>query len=185
MKSLFLILIILVTVPKVKAQVNQAQFDTCNYYHQFEGEWKYINGIDTIRFYFKVLRKYFSPYEINGIAEFADRLIGWHEYKQGSNIIESNYQYRNLPLVSSEWYEPPLFYSFSLSYWRQFGGCNINSRKLSGTFIDISRQAQECQSIIEINPAITEMHFVHWPHAPCKVQPCGTTLPAEMTLIKQ
>ena len=169
----------------VKAQNNyQTKYDTCNYYRQFEGEWRYINGNDTVRVYLKTLRIYFSPIDLDG-GLFRDDLIGWHEYKQGNNIIESNYQSRFLPLSSCILYAPPLKYSIDLNFWKEFGSCNTSSRILVGDFVDISRIGQWCQAKAEINPAITEMHFVHWPHAPCKVQPCGTTLPAEMTLIKQ
>jgi len=186
MKALLFLLVIFFSTSNLKAQVyNQSEYDTCSYYNQFVGEWRYVNGNDTVRFYFKVLR-----YISEGIGDYdfklyRDDLIGWHEYKQGNNIIESNYQNRFLPLSSCILYAPPLKYSIDLNFWKEYGSCNSSSRILIGEFVDISRMGQWCQAKVEINPAITEMHFLHWPHAPCKVQPCGTTLPAEMTLIKQ
>jgi hypothetical protein len=76
-----------------QAQPATTDYDTCQYLNRYAGEWLYANGQDTIRICLRPHRS-FSP-DFNWIN---DRLWGWHEYKRGNVIVESNYQYRNMYL---------------------------------------------------------------------------------------
>ena len=91
-KNIITITILILISSRATAQATT--YDTCNSLQQYQGEWRYINGQDTIRIYLRAHRS------INQHFNYVtDALWGWHEYKSGNTIIESNYQYRfiNLP----------------------------------------------------------------------------------------
>lgn len=77
-----------------KAQSHTLDYDTCSQLQQYNNtEWMYINGTDTVRIYLRYHRSYESDFNY-----ISDRLLGWHEYKRGNTIIESNYQQRFMTL---------------------------------------------------------------------------------------
>jgi hypothetical protein len=67
----------------------QSTHDTCDCLKQYEGEWRYINGSDTITVYLRPHPAFSSKF-----IHCAYGLIGWYEYKKGKVVIESNYQHR-------------------------------------------------------------------------------------------
>jgi hypothetical protein len=76
-----------------QAQNSTTEYDTCSALRLREGEWLSIQGQDTIRIFLRYHRTYDIEYNI-----ISDRLWGWHEYKKGSQVIQSNYQHRFMPL---------------------------------------------------------------------------------------
>ncbi|MBK7734175.1 MAG: hypothetical protein IPI36_02515 [Chitinophagaceae bacterium] len=68
-----------------------------------------VSGADTIRIYLKPVRTYSQRYNT-----IRDLLWGWVEYKQGNNIIMSNYANRFLP-TSDSWSYMNSITNFSLS----------------------------------------------------------------------
>lgn len=69
-------------------------YDTSECLKQYEGNWMYINGLDTIRVALRYNRTEINP----GLIK--DELYGWHEYKVGNTIIESKYKNRFMNLFS-------------------------------------------------------------------------------------
>ncbi len=80
------------------AQVNAyTKYDTCQYLKQYEGTWMSAVGLDTIRIYLRYNRTW-EPY-FNTVL---DRLWGWHEFKQGHKVVESNYSRRFMTIPFDE-----------------------------------------------------------------------------------
>ncbi|MFC4263032.1 DUF6705 family protein [Ferruginibacter yonginensis] len=74
---------------KASGQINKPHYDTCAALQQFQGEWRYTNGADTIRIYLR----YYRGKSINRNS-IIDNLIGFYEYKHGNNIVSGNYANR-------------------------------------------------------------------------------------------
>ena len=92
MKKLIFFFVFLTIVFVTKAQT--VKYDTCSNLHQYEGEWRYVNGQDTIRFYLRAHRTIDPDF-------ISDALWGWLEYKKGNTIIESDYQHRFMNLLTT------------------------------------------------------------------------------------
>ena len=157
----------------------QTQYDTCVHLQQYTGEWLYANGSDTIRIY---LRKHRT---INTVTQtIMDDLYGWHEYKIGNNIVESNYQYRFMPLpynmdTTWDWQN----YSVSLFIPQ---GCDNNFFQLRGFITDYTHQMRLDDVRINIS---ADRRTLFWHQnergATFITDPRGMTLPSTFTLIKQ
>ncbi|MBK8775399.1 MAG: hypothetical protein IPM10_11435 [Chitinophagaceae bacterium] len=106
-KKYFLIIFLAAASATAYAQ-HPLKYDTCNTLQQYEGEWMNVSGADTIRIYLKPVRTYEPVY--NNID---DELWGWVEYKQGNNIVMSNYANRFLP-TSDSWSYMNSITNFSL-----------------------------------------------------------------------
>lgn len=91
---IILALSILSLLQTTTAQVGNVTYDTCIYLHRFEGEYKYVNGNDTVKIFLKYFRDYIEDYNV-----VTDRLYGWIDYKHGSTPIYSNYADRLKPLT--------------------------------------------------------------------------------------
>ena len=89
--------------------------DTCQYVHEFDGEWKNITGSDTIVVYFRSKNLYSTLHDKYRTTEF-----GWHEYKKGSTLIQSDYSHRfdTLPFLEED--RSNVNYSISLSFLECF-----------------------------------------------------------------
>lgn len=156
-------------------------YDTCQYLQQFAGEWKYINGNDTIKFYFRVHKD-----SSETLKYISTRLFGWVEYKKGNNIVESNYQNR--------WDAIPYFadtvtlcnYSILLGSRIQ---CNPLIDTLGGTIIDLSqsREMHVVKTIINRNSSVMTMTWKqnHSDGYGVFTGARGMTLPKEFILTKQ
>ena len=88
MKKIIVFIFLFTTLSTV-AQNYRTQYDTCQYLTQFEGEWLYANNQDTVRIYLRPKRNFSVS-----VNYFCDNLYGWHEYKRGNIIVESNYMNR-------------------------------------------------------------------------------------------
>jgi hypothetical protein len=94
MKKIIIAIISILLTTNALAQNSQTEYDTCSALEAQQGEWLYTQGQDTIRIYFRYHRCY-DP-EFNTLS---DNLWGWHEYKKGNQVIQSNYQHRFMPLT--------------------------------------------------------------------------------------
>ena len=77
----------------------KAQSSICPTLNSFVGEWRYVNGQDTIRIYLRT-----GDYTIltDGVRNTSiAMLFGWHEFKSGNTIIESNYTNGNMTLPTN------------------------------------------------------------------------------------
>ena len=181
--KIFLIILLSVSLGKAYSQ-SRIDYDTCSYLSEYEGEWRYTNGSDTIKVY---LRKHKSvsgdPFNPN-LLFIGDRLYGWHEYKQGNTIIESNYQYRFMSLPydydSNNWNADN--FSIHLAINRP---CS-NRLKLYGSITDYLQPGDFHTVMININAGKTEMTW-HQFRSELRAFPLytGMTLPGNFVLIKQ
>jgi hypothetical protein len=175
MKKIAAIIVIVIAVLSAKAQTT---YDTCNYLSRYAGEWMYANGQDTIRIYLRPHRS-FSP----NFNDIIDNLCGWHEYKRGNTIIESNYQYRHT-------YLPYTWVSDSVSVTRYsvlltLRECDPVGNTLGGIIVDLS-QAREPKVVNAIIAGITmTWKQRHGEGYGAFTGAYGMTLPKEFILVKQ
>ena len=160
------------------------EYDTCNYLQQFEGEWKYANGTDTLKVYLRFHRRTFTTETERTLIK--DCLIGWHEYKQGNKIIESDYQYRfiALPTNISDIYDK---YSVMINFNIVLNPCSKNAKKLHGVIKDYLQANQDKEVFAALNETNTRMTCKLWHgewfgHGNGMV---GMTLPSNFVLVKQ
>ena len=176
-KIFFLIIILLITITtQTKAQSTQPY--NCPALQTFNGEWRYVNGNDTLRVYLRY-HQCFSP----GINKISGDLYGWHEFKKGNQVIESDYEKRFMPLPVN--YND--FSQNSFSILLTSTGCDTTSHRLRGTIMDIS-QARELKDVtIFFNPTITQLQWSQehgeWYGAFTGAK--GMTLPRSFVLTKQ
>jgi hypothetical protein len=174
-----MVLIVLIfAANESKAQNSATNYDTCQYTAQYAGEWRYVNGNDTIRITLRYKRDYTMTFN-----NLADKLYGWVEYKQGNTIIESTYQNRfmNLPYDSDS--EPPNLTSIMLSHYK----CYANSFVLEGSIIDYHQAKESHKVTATVNSTNTQMtwrqDFNEWHGAITGAH--GMTLPREFILTRQ
>ena len=179
MKKYIIIVLLLLNKFNSYSQTN-IEYDTCNYLQQYEGEWKHINGQDTIKIYLRTIRNFSpSPDYVN------DRLWGWVEFKKGNTIIESNYQYRFATIPYNADNYDLNKYSIRIS----LANCNNNTlnNSLVGRIRD-SLQAGELHVVkATLDPTKTIMTWTQshseWYGALTGAR--GITLPTNFVLIKQ
>jgi hypothetical protein len=181
MKTILIILLLLINL-QTKAQNSTTQYDTCQYLTQYSGEWLYTNNQDTIRIFLRTKRDY------SIIANhLSDNLYGWHEYKQGNTIIESNYANRFMYLP---FYTDSLITNLPSISLLNYNCTVENSNKLQGYITDIT-QANEHHAVktqmwgggnfpiyMLWKQSFVEFHGA-WTGA------YGMTLPREFILVKQ
>jgi hypothetical protein len=176
MKYIFLILW-LVAGLETQAQPATTDYDTsCPYLSRYAGEWMSVTGTDTIRIYLRVHKSYSENFNL-----VKTRIWGWHEYKQGNNIVESNYQHRfmNLP------YYDDSIRRHEFSIFLQLKWCDLALNTLVGTIADYS-QASELKVV---NAIITGTTMTwkqrHGEGYGVFTGAYGMTLPKEFVLVKQ
>lgn len=157
------------------SEAQTTQYDTCSYINTYAGEWRYVNGQDTIRIYLRANR-------VSDAESVTDRLWGWQEYKQGNQIIISDYQHRFMTLSSnfSTMYD-------SSSVRLTLLGCGSSALKMNGR-IDDYLQSREPKSIaVVINSTHTTMTWTlnDRDGYGFGTGATGRTLPKVFTLTKQ
>jgi len=172
---IFLSILLIVQFAKAQAPV----FDTCQNLPQYDGEWRYINGIDTLKIYLRDHR--FSSVSDNGSLNVYDRLWGWIDYRSGTTVIESNYQHR-FSII------PQNYDYVNFSMWLHMPECNDSWLKLRGFMWDSQTQKKYFDIDVVINPAKTIMTWkLKYPEGYNLI--AGTEynyfLPKEFVLIKQ
>ena len=180
MKKLLLTLIFLQFIFSSFAQNVNTKYDTCQLLSQYQGEWRYTNGLDTIRMYFRYHRDY-SPL-FNWVS---DKLYGWLEYKSGNTIIESNYPNRNMLLPAT--YVTDSINVNLYSAWLSLKECSNSYPILSGTIID-HMQANEIHmvtAVINANKTAILWKQTHGEGYGHGTGATGMTLPREFPLVKQ
>jgi hypothetical protein len=163
------------------AQNANTKMDVCPLLAQYQGEWKYTDGIITIRIFLRAHQDY--SIAANRIT---DRLYGWLEYKNGSIVIESNLQHKDMILPYLNDSSDSLNvsqYSATLSLKE----CTNSFPELHGTIID-HLQLNEIHMVKTILSANQTMML--WKQTRREGYGTGTgangmTLPAEFLLIKQ
>jgi hypothetical protein len=178
MKKILIAFLFLIVGINLKAQTHVLTYDTCSKLQALNGEWMYNNGADTIRVYLRYHRDFTVWF--NGIQ---DRLWGWHEYKIGNTIIESNYQnrFQSLPYESDNL--SLNFYSIDLWLWR---GCSDTTRQLRGNITDYHKGNYGHTIQATLNATKTTMTWHQQRSEGHFNDPfTGMTLPANFVLIRQ
>lgn len=157
----------------------QVKYDTCQYVHQFDGEWMYTNERDTIRVCLRAHRAFDA--ELNSID---DVIYGWHEYKRGDSVIESTYQNRFMPIDVDTITKR----SVSIGLMMLSGeGCVPGNRRASGSINDYLN-ANETKIVtvnLDITRTIMTLHQRHSAGYGVFTGATGMTLPQEFILVKQ
>lgn len=168
-------------------------FDTCQYLQSFQGEWMNVNGSDTIRIYLRFHRNFYSDPETYNST--MDELWGWIQYKQGNNIIMSDYDNRFATLPYNVEDVTPGLRSIILSPGK--GGhqvvpvgyepCTNPIINIRGSITDRLRCNSSKSISAIVNPQGTEMSWnIVQPTALLDSAWCaGYTLPQNFILVKQ
>lgn len=164
------------------ASTSDAQTGTtydCPYLQQYEGEWVYANGGDTIRVYLRKGRTHDT--ETN---EISDRLFGWHQYKHNNVIVESNYdsRFETIPYnlgVSSGMHNSMSFYIIN--------GCTDNLYEFEGYMKDLTLGSHWLNGVKAIvDPSRTVLTWKMWPlFRLLNTDPQYMTLPTDFILIRE
>jgi len=175
MKSIILCLSLLVFGFMGYGQTN---YDTCNNLQKYAGEWRYTNGQDTIRIYLRTSRVTDQTYNV-----VQDRLWGWHEYKKGNTVVQTDYAHRFMTLNSNA---EVMLDSTSIAL-KQFRNCSNSYINLTGLIVDYNKGSQAKNVTASFNSLGTEML---WKQTNGEGQGAingiyGMTLPKEFLLIKQ
>jgi hypothetical protein len=178
MKHIILCIAFFCTYTSIHAQhtSQSATYDTCIKIRQYAGEWIYADGIDTIRICLR--------YHRDSSAEDAyvrDKLWGWHEYKRGNTIIESDYQNRFMQIPSDCVAGRMLNYCAIALYLKPCGDTN---RYIDGIIFDYLQADEDHVVTIEPHPGNQTMTWrqrhSEWYGALTGAK--GMTLPREFLL---
>ncbi len=159
---------------------SKAQSIICPPINAFEGEWRYINGQDTIKVYLRA--KDFTILNM-GNPTTIGTLWGWHEYKKGSTIVESNYANRFITLPSNS--STYIAANFSISL--QIPQCDTTRHRIVGDIADLSQCRESKIVTIDYNTNHTQLVWKQRHSSGygflngCK----GMTLPSSFVLTKQ
>lgn len=184
MKKIIIAIISILLSTNALAQNNQTESDTCSALQVHQGEWLYANGQDTIRIYLRYHRSYDSEFNF-----FNDRLWGWHEYKRGNQVIQSNYQHRFMPLTYIDSMD---FYKSSI--WLRFNPTDDNPSNERGLFGSITDSAFDYNThgvltTITNTAGVIQMQWKQFYNerggGNFNSTPFTMTLPFTFTLIKQ
>ena len=157
----------------------KAQSSLCPYLQPFSGEWMCTNGQDTIRIYFRYHEMNFNMQQ----NDIRGRLFGWHEYKRGNTIVESNYANRFITLPSLFDDLSPSSYSILLV----MPNCDVSRQRIRGDITDLSQCGEHKDVTIIFNTTQTQLTWK-------QIQPTGfgfktgckgMTLPSNFVLTKQ
>jgi hypothetical protein len=176
MKIIKLISFLLILNISLKAQTTTTDYDTCSNLQQYAGEWKYVNGLDTI----KVFLKYQRTFNIN-LDWISDRLWGWHDFKNGNQIIESNYSNRffTIPYVTDD------VTSQQFSIRLRLKNCSNTENSINGFITDYHKGSNMHRIYATLNAAKTQMTWHIEELGGLNKQFFGITLPPDFVLIKQ
>lgn len=184
-KRIILQLILSFVSTNAIAQTNY-RYDTCNVYAQYQGEWMYANGNDTIRLYLRPTRLV-TPIGDLGTIMVRDDLVGWHEYKQGNTVVESNYANRFMSIPLDYLNLPNGAISIYLNIDRNYDACNTNARRMHGFVQDFGLRKE----LVKVNSAtfssdLQTLQWIQWRHDFSRNPEAAImTLPCCFTLIKQ
>lgn len=180
-----LIFLMLITFSFCSEAQISTEYDTCTALQPIEGEWIYQNGQEQIKVYLRYHRSVMYATDLGSTSNsIKDELIGWIEYKVGSNIIESTYQNRFMTLNYD--YSQIPYDSFSLRL--NFKGFNVcSSNVLTGSIKDFGHSSQLKNVTAQLTNNNTMMHWsqVHSEGYGAFNGDYGMTLPREFILIKQ
>lgn len=163
--------VIIFTMPVFAQYPVPGGYDVNNTLTRFEGTWRWVNGQDTVWIYMQKQKINYSeiPYD-------ADKIVGWHKYKKGNVIVESNYQFTGT------------------SYNQQPGNVSlycgnkpsIDPNFLEGMVTDITK-AKKVDLTLTLNAGQDQLQWKTTNPQGTKLRPYnyGYTLPTQMTLIKQ
>lgn len=174
-KTLIVIILICISI------ITKSQTTTyylCPALQAFNGEWRYVNGQDTIRIYLR----YHEFTSNNPTPNTRGSLFGWHEYKRGNTVIESDYTNRFMTLATD-------FYNIGLNSYSILlssnAACDTSTHRLRGQIKDLLQTRESKPVTIQFNAAKTEIQW-HQRQGYGIFSPASPmTLPPDFVLIKQ
>ncbi len=174
---------ILVSLFVCFSTLSKAQSNLCPALQAFNGEWRYVNGQDTIRIYLRYHECYFNSENGSNTSTLQGQIFGWHEYKIGNTIVESDYanRYMTLPTIFDNL--SPSTYSILLV----MPYCDVSRHRIRGGIYDLS-QCRERKSVTVIfNSAqnLLSWEQIHPTGFGFKTGCKGMTLPSNFVLSKQ
>ncbi len=164
----------------VRAQFTiEFDVDTCHYLQQYEGEWRYANGADTIKMYFR----YHRSYSVSS-HWLSDGLCFWHEYKKGNIVVESNYTRR---FDSLSYYRDDPSGIDSCSGFLGHPVCGYSSNRLTGLVTDFLQVGEwhVVTATLDTTKTVLTWKQRHREGYGFTTGAYGMTLPRQFTLIKQ
>lgn len=178
MKHIIFMLASFICVIEANAQDTSPRYDTCSQLQTLEGEWRHINGVDTICIYLRTHRSKSTSF--NSIT---DDLWGWIEYKRGSILIESTYSNRFAFLPYETDNLPHNFESLKL----RTDSCSTTITKLFGVITDFSqgKEPKIVKAVVDANGTTMTWRQSHVQGYGFFSGYFGMTLPKEFILIKQ
>ncbi len=181
MKTFFSLFILFALSNNASAQVNSyTKYDTCQYLQQYEGTWMAAVGSDTIR----ICLRYTRTYDVY-FNTVLDRLWGWHEFKHGTSIVESNFTHRFMTIPFDKSLVGLNDYSISISL--QICNNNTSDNFLVG-YIRDSSQAGEIHIVkatLDSTKTIMTWKQNHSAGYGVFSGAYGMTLPSSFVLTKQ
>lgn len=180
MKTIVSTFITILLCVQCKSQDSTTIIDTCRALQQYEGEWMYANETDTIRVFLRYHRNYSG-----NMNHLSDDVFGWHEYKKGSRVVESNYQFRFMQLPFN--YDSDSLSINKFSIMLNLGGCNTTALKLWGTITDYQQGNETHNVTAMLNSAGTTMTWKqeYREGFGLGTGATGMTLPKQFVLVKQ
>ena len=180
MRKIF-ITVVLISIAYIgRSQNAYTRYDTCHLLSQYEGEWRYTNGQDSIRIYLRYHRDYSVSF--NSIS---DNLYGWLEYKTGNTEIETTYPFKNM--ILPYYYDNDSMTVNQRSLRLKLQQCNNSCSVLTGTIFDHLQSNEIHMVTATLNNNKTEMLWKqrHREGYGMGTGATGMTLPREFLLIKQ
>ncbi len=177
-KNKIILIVLLIIFSKiVTAQyIIPGSYNINNTLTRFEGTWRWTSGTDTVWLNMQKQKVHFSRIPCD-----RDLIVGWHKYKKGNTIIESNFQFIGVQ------YAPSTHLNISI-----FGGNDPtdNISLFDGTIKDISKN-KTIDLTLTINAVQNQIVWkskdTDGTHISSPSKPFieGFTLPNLMTFIKQ
>ncbi len=149
----------------------------------FEGEWRYITGQDTIKVYLRANNFYSLPDN----TVFSE-LIGWHEYKIGNNIIQSDFGHQFDMLPYNFALKGQITSSIGISGGMQNAECNSTLTLLYVAMRDYNKNNRSQRWIItRVSQSTINVQQIQGECYSTASNPCitGFTLPEVFLLTKQ
>jgi len=130
--------------------IANGQSSICPSLKSLEGEWQYTNGQDTIRI---CLRYKDCIFNIGENKNILANLWGWHEYKVGNTVKESNYSNRLMNIPSN--YDSVILHSYSILL--SMPQCDTTKHSLRGYIDDISQCYESHTVTIQFNSSLNQI----------------------------
>jgi hypothetical protein len=171
-KTILLVILIVISKNNIAQYITPGSYEINNTLSRFEGSWLWNNGTDTVWLNMQKQKVHFSDVPFD-----QDVLVGWHKYKKGNTIIESNYTNIGIQYTPSTRLNSSIFGSNAPA---------TDSNLFEGTINDISKN-KAISLTLTLNSAQNQLIWKteNIPGTTYGNFDYSFTLPTLMTFIKQ